>query len=109
MARLSPDPATQKGLRDRGLLLFGFASAMRRSELVALAVEDLEHTERGLLVTVRRSKTDQEGRGHRRDSDRAPHGDVPGPGGARLARGRGDRARAGVPQRRPPRADRGRA
>ena len=52
-----------KGLRDRALLLFGFASALRRSELVALEVRDLERTERGLLVTVRRSKTDQEGKG----------------------------------------------
>jgi site-specific recombinase XerD len=60
------DPDTLKGLRDRALLLFGFASAMRRSELVALAVEDLERTERGVLVSVRRSKTDQEGRGHQR-------------------------------------------
>jgi site-specific recombinase XerD len=60
------DPATLKGLRDRALLLFGFASAMRRSELVALTVEDLEQTERGLLVTLRRSKTDQEGQGHQR-------------------------------------------
>ena len=39
---------------------------MRRSELVALTVEDLEKTERGLLVTLRRSKTDQEGEGHQR-------------------------------------------
>ncbi len=60
------DPETLKGKRDRVLLLFGFASAMRRSELVALTVEDLEQTERGLLVTLRRSKTDQEGHGHTR-------------------------------------------
>jgi len=60
------DPSTLKGKRDRALLLFGFASAMRRSELVALTVEDLEKTERGLLVTLRRSKTDQEGEGHQR-------------------------------------------
>ena len=60
------DPTTLKGLRDRALLLFGFASAMRRSELVALAVEDVEQTQRGLLVTLRRSKTDQEGQGHQR-------------------------------------------
>jgi site-specific recombinase XerD len=60
------DPATVKGLRDRALLLFGFASAMRRSELVGLDLDDVEHTERGLLVTLRRSKTDQEGQGHQR-------------------------------------------
>ena len=60
------DAETLKGKRDRALLLFGFASAMRRSELVALVVGDLEATDRGLLVTVRRSKTDQEGRGHQR-------------------------------------------
>lgn len=56
----------RKALRDRALLLFGFASALRRSELVALRVEDLEWSERGVLVTLRRSKTDQEGKGHTR-------------------------------------------
>jgi len=60
------DPYTLKGKRDRALLLFGFASAMRRSELVALTVEDLEETKRGLLVTLRHSKTDQEGKGQQR-------------------------------------------
>ena len=64
MASHSPDSV--KGLRDRALLLFGFASAMRRSELVALDLSDLEEADRGLLVTVRRSKADQEGMGHRR-------------------------------------------
>jgi site-specific recombinase XerD len=57
---------TLKGKRDRALLLFGFASAMRRSELVALELVDLEFTDRGLLVTVRKSKSDQEGLGHQR-------------------------------------------
>jgi site-specific recombinase XerD len=52
-----------KGLRDRALLLFGFASAFRRSEIVALDCEDLEETELGLKVTIRHSKTDQEGLG----------------------------------------------
>ena len=51
------------GLRDRALLLLGFAGAFRRSELVALDVADIEETETGLLVTIRRSKTDQEGEG----------------------------------------------
>lgn len=54
-----------KDIRDRALLLLGFATAMRRSELVALEVEDIERVERGLLVNVRRSKTDQEGRGRK--------------------------------------------
>ena len=51
------------GLRDRALLLLGFAGAFRRSELVALDVADVEETEAGLRVTIRRSKTDQEGQG----------------------------------------------
>jgi len=52
-----------KGLRDRALLLLGFAGAFRRSELVALDVADLEETEEGMRVAIRRSKTDQEGKG----------------------------------------------
>ena len=47
------------GHRDRALLLLGFAAALRRSELVALEVVDLEEMEEGLLVKIRRSKTDQ--------------------------------------------------
>jgi integrase len=43
--------------------LLGFAGAFRRSELVALDVADLQETEDGLRVTIRRSKTDQEGQG----------------------------------------------
>jgi site-specific recombinase XerD len=50
-------------LRDRAILLIGFASAMRRSELVALNVADLEWTAEGVLIHIRRSKTDQEGMG----------------------------------------------
>ncbi len=60
------DRETLKGKRDAAMLLFGFASAMRRSELVALDLDDIEETERGLLVTVVRGKTDQEGHGHQR-------------------------------------------
>jgi site-specific recombinase XerD len=52
-----------KGLRDRAILLFGFAGAFRRSELVALDVTDLEFCDGGMRVHVRRSKTDQEGIG----------------------------------------------
>ena len=61
------------GLRDRALLLLGFAGAFRRSELVALDVADLEETETGLLVTIRRGKTDQEAIGR---TIAIPRGDV---------------------------------
>jgi site-specific recombinase XerD len=47
-------------LRDRALLLLGFAGAFRRSELVALDVADLVEVPEGLRVTIRRGKTDQE-------------------------------------------------
>jgi len=57
-------PKTLRGLRDRALLLLGFAGALRRSELVALTVADLEDVEEGLRIHIRRSKTDQEGIGH---------------------------------------------
>jgi site-specific recombinase XerD len=52
-----------RGLRDTALLLVGFASAMRRSELVSLNVEDIQFTDEGTLLRLRRSKTDQEGSG----------------------------------------------
>jgi site-specific recombinase XerD len=54
--------ADLRGLRDRAILLLGFAGALRGSELVALNVEDLEETAEGLLVTIRRSKTSSGGR-----------------------------------------------
>jgi integrase len=56
-------PDNLLGQRDACLLLLGFASATRRSELVALDVADVADTNDGLVVTVRRSKTDQEGAG----------------------------------------------
>jgi len=56
-------PSGRRGARDRALLLLGFAGGFRRSELVGLDVADLEAAGDGLRVTVRRAKTDQEGRG----------------------------------------------
>jgi site-specific recombinase XerD len=50
-------------LRDRALLLVGFAGALRRSELVALRLEDVRFTDDGLVVTIPQSKTDPEGKG----------------------------------------------
>ena len=60
-----PRGDTLRELRNRAILLLGFAGAFRRSELVALNVEDLEETPEGILVTLRRSKTDQEGVGRK--------------------------------------------
>ena len=57
-------PDTLAGRRDRALLLLGFAAALRRSELVGLDVEDLQRVPEGLVVHIRRSKTDQDGAGH---------------------------------------------
>jgi integrase len=53
------------GLRDRSLLVVGFAGAFRRSELVGLAVEDIADEKDGLVITLHRSKTDQEGHGRK--------------------------------------------
>ena len=49
--------------RDRALLIIGFAAALRRSELVNLDVEDIVKTRDGIILTLRWSKTDQEGQG----------------------------------------------
>ncbi|WP_238193576.1 site-specific integrase [Methylobacterium frigidaeris] len=62
-AMLMRTPDTLTGKRDRALLALGFAGAFRRSELVALDVEDLREDPEGLRVRVRRSKVDQEGAG----------------------------------------------
>ena len=56
-------PKTLIGARDRAMLLLGFAGALRRSELVALNVTDLDETKDGLKLHIRTSKTDQEGEG----------------------------------------------
>jgi site-specific recombinase XerD len=56
-------PGTLKGKRDKALLSLGFAAALRRSELVALEVGDLVEVADGFRLTVRKSKTDQEGEG----------------------------------------------
>ncbi len=54
---------SKRGRRDRALLLFGFAGALRRSELVALRVEDVAVTATGLRLRIVRGKTDPTGQG----------------------------------------------
>ena len=53
------------GARDRALILLGFAGAFRRSELVALDIEDCTFGKDGLTITLRRSKTDQQAAGRK--------------------------------------------
>jgi integrase len=54
-----------RDLRDRALLLIGFAGGFRRSELVALTCGDVERVRQGMILTLRRSKTDQTGEGRK--------------------------------------------
>lgn len=56
-------PSDLAGIRDRALLLVGFTGGFRSSELVSLNVEDIRFLEEGLVIRLRRSKTDQEGIG----------------------------------------------
>lgn len=49
--------------RDRALLLIGFAGAFRRSELVAIDFADVRRVPEGIVITLRRGKTDQESKG----------------------------------------------
>ncbi len=52
-----------RAIRDRAIMTIGFAGAMRRSEIVALDVEDVRFAPKGVAINIRQSKTDQEGKG----------------------------------------------
>lgn len=56
-------PKGARGIRDRAVLLLGFHGAFRRSELTNLNAKDVREEEGGLVVVLRRSKTDQDGQG----------------------------------------------
>lgn len=69
---LAKMPASPRGLRDRAILLIGFAGALRRSELAALQLEirggpawplRLRFVSQGVEIIIERSKGDQQGRG----------------------------------------------
>lgn len=57
------DTDTAIGTRDRAVILLGYASALRPGEVSALNVKDLVAEPSGVLIHVRRSKTDQDARG----------------------------------------------
>ncbi|RAI42642.1 site-specific integrase [Rhodoplanes roseus] len=71
VAMLAQMPDTLTGLRDRALLLIGFAGALRRSELVGLDVADIDRCPQGIVLHLAFSKTDQEGEGQ---AIAVPHG-----------------------------------
>src|SRR5579864_607839 len=52
-----------RGKRDRALLLVGFAGGFRRSELVAISCTEVDRVAEGMIISLRHSKTDQEGKG----------------------------------------------
>lgn len=56
------DRSTPIGARDAAIILLGYASALRGSELVALTLDDVHTKPGGLLVSIRHSKTDQGGK-----------------------------------------------
>ena len=56
-------PDDLSGKRDKALILIGFAAALRRSELVALTLPDVERAPDGIVLHIRQSKTDQDGQG----------------------------------------------
>jgi hypothetical protein len=73
-ALVAPLGTSLSDVRDRALLLIGFAGALRRSELVALNIDDINEDDEGLVVTIRRSKGDQEAHGEKRG---LPYGSRP--------------------------------
>lgn len=67
-------PETIAGVRDRAVLLLGFSGCFRRSELVSLDISDLQYRTEGMIVRLRKSKTDQFGTGYQKG---IPHGQYP--------------------------------
>lgn len=71
------DPATLAGLRDRAILVLGFAMMARRSELAGLYLEDVREDDSGdLTILVRASKTDRTGDGEEVIVPRGVHDDT---------------------------------
>ena len=60
----SKEPAEKlRALRDRVLIMLAYDTMARRSELVSLKFEDIEHSQSNAGIYLRMSKVDQEGRG----------------------------------------------
>ena len=61
----NPNSTTKIEVRDRAVILVGMFTGLRRSEVASLDVGDLEYEPEGIVVTINRSKRDQEGRGRK--------------------------------------------
>jgi len=60
---IDEDKNEKKRAKNRALILLGFAGGFRRSELVAILVEDIDFVAEGVKIFIKRSKTDQSGEG----------------------------------------------
>jgi integrase len=58
-------PFVRVAIRNRAILLFGFATALRRANIAMLDFDDIDFITEGLVVNVRRGKTDQTGIGRK--------------------------------------------
>ena len=65
-------PNNIQGIRDKAICLVGYAGAFRRSELIALAYDDVVFQKQGMRLFLRRSKTDQKARGSVKDVNAVP-------------------------------------
>lgn len=70
-------PETISAIRNKALILVGYAGAFRRSELVSLDVSDVTFTEEGIILRIGKSKTDQEGEGMEKTIARGNSGTCP--------------------------------
>lgn len=68
------DTTTNAGLRDKCLLLVGFAGAYRRSELVSLNIEDVQFNDDGVIISLSKSKTNQYGEAEEKAFFYSPEG-----------------------------------
>jgi site-specific recombinase XerD len=62
-----------RGLRDQAILVVGFASSCRRSELAALDLADVSIVPEGLVIHLARSKVDQQSKGRDFGVQRGEH------------------------------------
>ena len=53
----------KRKIRDKAIILLGFAGGFRRSELVSINYEDVDFVSEGIKIFIKRSKTDQSGEG----------------------------------------------